>query len=121
MKYLGVSLVPPSSGWDSQKLKCSWRRRRRFFSVRFMSIATVSLRWFCGCDAWKNQFWLPLISVVRFGAGYAFRIPRPLTLATDPVVLVPGGGIMLPGNGRPVFGSMITTGILLPLASLRVT
>src|ERR1700736_5470600 len=89
-KIFGVSLVPPSRGWYSQKLKYTRRSRSRCFSVRFMSTATVSLRWYCGCDAWKNQFWLPLISVVRFGAGYAFRIPRPLTLATDPVVLVPG-------------------------------
>src|SRR6266403_702464 len=104
-KYLGVSLVPPSRGWYSQKGKYTRRSLNRCFSDRFTSTATVSLRWYCGCCAEKNQFRLPLIGVVRFGTGYAFRIPRPLGVAVDPVVVVPGAGIVLPGNGRPVFGS----------------
>src|SRR6266849_5116203 len=68
-KYLGVSLVPPSRGWYSQKVKYTRRKRSRCFSVRFTSTATVSLRWYCGCLAEKNQFWLPLIAVVRLGIG----------------------------------------------------
>src|SRR5437879_2051565 len=110
-KYLGVSLVPPSSGWYSQKVKYTRRSRRRWFSVRVTSTARVSFRWYCGCCAEKNQFRLPLIGVVRFGTGYAFRIPRPLGVAVNPVVVVPGAGMMLPGNGWPVFGSTSCTAL----------
>src|SRR2546425_1703755 len=74
------------------------RNRSRCLSVRFTSTAIVSLRWFCGCFAKKSQL-LPFVSgVMRFGAGYAFRMPSPLALATDPVVVDPGGGIMLLGK-----------------------
>src|ERR1700726_2500977 len=48
-------------------------------------------------------------------------MPSPLALAAEPAAGVPGAGMMLPGKGRPVFGSTMTTGILLPLASFRVT
>src|SRR5712692_902848 len=68
-KNLGVSLVPPSRGWYSWKVKYTRRKRSRCVSVRLRSTATVSLRWFCGCLAENNQFWLPLLGVVRFGAG----------------------------------------------------
>src|SRR5437773_8243045 len=54
------------------------------------------------------QFWLPLMGVVRFGAGYAFRIPRPLVVAHEPVGCG-HCGILLPGNGWPVCGSLMTT------------
>jgi len=51
-KYFGVSLVPPSSGWYSQKVKYTRRKRSRCFSVRLMShsdrIFALVLRVLCG-------------------------------------------------------------------------
>src|ERR1700675_1343935 len=83
----------------------------RCLLVILMSMARVSLRWFCGWGAVKYQFWLPLIGEVRFGAGYAFRIPRPLGVAQDPVGAPVHRGILLPGKGSPVFGSLMTTAL----------
>src|SRR6266481_6821057 len=48
------------------------------------------------------------MGVVRFGAGYALRIPRPLGVAHEPTGCG-HGGIILPGKGWPVFGSLMIT------------
>ena len=50
------------------------------------------------------------MGVVRFGTGQALRIPSPFGVAVEPVVAVPGAGIMFPGKGRFVFGSTNCTG-----------
>src|SRR5260370_13079690 len=95
----------------------------RCYSVRFKSTPAVSLRWSNVCSFAANQLPLPPIKVVRLGIGHAFRMPTPFGLSRLDGMMLPGKHPLWSATvqGFADCGSFMSTGILLPEASLRVT